>query len=204
VPSNGETGEPLDQLPDDPAEQLRAEPDGPGRSCQGCGGVPRWESLYDGWGERWLAVCACGRIETFFPDRRHPEQQSTDPLTHFLQGHLRPRRAATSPWARLFLTSVQAPWSVRWRHDPSGCPMCEAQTSFGLLAWPRPFTAAICTLCLNCGYTTTSYSNPSAGTSEPLLDGTAWTPPCPAVKRLRACVFLTTEYARWTTDQPDW
>lgn len=36
--------------------------------CEGCGGRPSWESTFDGWGERWLATCACGRIETFFPD----------------------------------------------------------------------------------------------------------------------------------------
>jgi hypothetical protein len=162
------------------------------RCCQSCGGSPRWESIVDGWGERWLAVCPCGRIDTFFPDRRHPEQTSSDPLTQFLQGHLRPRRPATPPWVRVFIASVQEPWSVRWRHDPAACPECESGTTFGLLAWPRPFIAAICTLCLNCGYTTATYTNPAAGTQEQTLHGTAWTPAVPAVKRLRECVFLAT------------
>jgi len=90
---------------------------------------------------------------------------------------------------RLFLQSLEEPWAVRWRHAPLACPECEANTNFGLLAWPRPYIAAVCTVCLNCGYATSSYSNPSAGTEEPMLDGTAWAPPCPAVQRLRDCVY---------------
>jgi hypothetical protein len=161
---------------------------GPGQRCQACGGLPVWESTTDGWGERWLAVCACGRIDTFFPDRRHPDQPPADPLTLFLQGHLRPRRPATPPWVRLFLQSVEAPSAVSWRHVPAPCPECAAATTFGLLAWPRDSTAAVCTVCLNCGYTTSCYSNPWQGTEESVLDGSAWAPPCPAVQRLRHCV----------------
>jgi hypothetical protein len=161
----------------------------PSSLCASCGGSPSWESVLDGWGERWLASCACGRVETFFPDRRHPEQQPTDPLTLFLQGHLRPRRPATPPWIRLFLLSVGEPYLVRWRHDPAGCPECETAARFGMYAWPRPWTAAICTVCLNCGHTTAAYSNPAAGTQEQALDGSSWTPACPAVKRLRDCVY---------------
>jgi hypothetical protein len=161
---------------------------GPGPRCQACDGLPVWESTTDGWGERWLAVCACGRIDTFFPDRRHPEEPAVDPLTLFLQGHLRARRPATPPWVRLFLQSVEAPSAVSWRHVPAPCSECAAATSFGLLAWPRDSTAAVCTVCLNCGYATSCYSNPWQGTEEPVLDGSAWAPPCPAVQRLRECV----------------
>jgi hypothetical protein len=181
-----------------PTESERTEPS---NACRSCDGSPRWESVVDGWGERWLATCTCGRVDTFFPDRRHPEQQPSDPLTLFLQGHLRARRPATPAWVRLYLTSVQEPWSVRWRHDSTGCALCDSNTTFGLLAWPRPFTAAVCTVCLNCGYTTASYSNPSAGTEEATLDGTAWAPACPAVKRLRECIFVTVESARWSNQR---
>jgi hypothetical protein len=174
------------------SEHLEAgERDNPSSAtrCLSCGGLPSWESTFDDWGERWLASCACGRIEAFFPDRRHPDQQPSDPLTLFLQGHLRPRRPATPPWVRLFLNSVQEPYSVRWRHGFKPCQECELPTTFGMLAWPRPYTAAICSVCINCGHVTASYSNPAAGTQEPMLDGTSWTPASPAVQRLRECVY---------------
>lgn len=160
-----------------------------GQRCLGCDGLPVWESMVDQWGERWLAVCACGRIDAFFPDRRHPERQPSDPLTLFLQGHNGPRRPVTPPWVRLFLQSVQAPTLSHWRHSPDPCEDCAARTVFGILAWPRAATAGLCTLCLNCGATAASYSNAGTSGSEPTLFGRAWTPPCPAVKRLRECVY---------------
>lgn len=58
-----------------------------------------------------------------------------------------------------------------------------------MLAWPRPNTAAICSVCIHCGHVTASYSNPAAGTQEPMLHGSSWTPACPAVQRLRECVY---------------
>jgi len=160
-----------------------------GQACLGCGGLPVWESVVDDWGERWLAVCDCGRIDTFFPDRRHPEQQPSDPLTLFLQGHNRPRRPATPPWIRLFLQSVQGPRPSHWRHSPDPCEGCGARTIFGLLAWPRASIAGLCTVCLNCGSTAATYSNPRAGRNEPTLYGRAWAPASPAVQRLRECVY---------------
>jgi len=45
--------------------------------CASCGGTPSWEQTFDGWGERWLGACACGRIETFFPDRRLSSSRQT-------------------------------------------------------------------------------------------------------------------------------
>ena len=108
--------------------------------CLSCGGGPRWESLRDHWGERWLAVCDCGRIETFFPDRRQ-RTGPRDPLALFLQGHLAPRRPATPAWVRLFLHSLQGEQATHWRHSPDPCEQCAARTVFGLLAWPHPSTA---------------------------------------------------------------
>jgi hypothetical protein len=163
--------------------------------CESCGGLPVWESICDGWGERWLASCVCGRVATFFPDRRNPDEQPPDPLVTFLQGHRRPRRPPTPPWVRLFLNSMLEPYSVRWRYGLEPCAGCESSASFGMLAWPRPYVAGVCTVCLQCGYVTASYSNPSAGTEERTLEGSAWAPACPAVQRLRECVYRSLHLA---------
>lgn len=156
--------------------------------CASCGALPMWESLTDGWGERWLAVCDCGRLDAFFPDRRHPDQLVDDPLALFLQGHLRPPLPATPAWQRLFLRSVSPPAPLRWRHNPVTCPDCEQIVSFGFQAWPTPETHAVCLLCLACGYVSVSYQ-PFRGGPTTILDGNAWAPACPAVQRLRECVF---------------
>jgi hypothetical protein len=155
--------------------------------CLSCGGAPRWESIADQWGERWLAVCECGRIEAFFPDRRQINGPP-DPLTLFLQGHRAARRQASPAWVRLFLNSLQGEQPTHWRHSCEPCEACAARTVFGLLAWPRATTAGLCTVCLNCGYTVSCYSDPARGTSEPPLVGSVWAPACPAVKRLRECI----------------
>ena len=156
--------------------------------CGSCGGRPRWESTVDGWGERWLATCACGRIETFFPDRRQRSTPS-DPLTLFLQGHLAPRRPVTPPWIRLFLNSIQAPYPIHWRHAVVPCEACQSSATFGMLARPQPYLAAICTVCLQCGYVTTSQTNTATGAKQPVVDGSSWTPACPAVQRLRDYIY---------------
>jgi hypothetical protein len=156
--------------------------------CASCGGAAAWESVTDGWGERWLAVCACGRIDSFFPDRRHPDQRPGEPLTMFLQGHVAPRPPATPAWVRLFLRSLEEPWLVRWRYCPSGCPRCQTTVSYAFQACPRPSYQAICTLCLGCGYATATY-HPWQGPTEPPVTGATWTPACPAVQRLRDCIY---------------
>lgn len=159
------------------------------RRCRSCGGLPRWESIADAWGERWLGLCGCGGVQSFFPDRRHPEAQPAEPLTMFLQGHRAPRRPANPPWIRLFLHSLQPPYSITWRYDHRPCASCQAHATFGLLAWPQDWVSAICTLCLNCGWTETTYTNHQQGAQANCVDGDAWTPPCPAVQRLRTCVY---------------
>ncbi len=169
--------------------------------CESCGGLPRWESITDdAWGERWLAVCPCGRIDTFFPDRRHPDQQPNDPLLLFLQGHARPPRPATPPWVRFFLNSLKREHPVEWVHDPGRCPQCEAATVFDLLTWVRVNTVGQCQLCLNCGYVCTWFANPVHGHRPPPLDGTAWMPACPAVSRLRECVAAWQQATRASSD----
>ena len=168
------------------ADELRPSP---AAGCSSCQRPLVWESTFDQWGERWLAVCDCGQIESFFCDRRHPEQEPPDPLVMFLQGHRAPRRPATPAWARLFLHSTQAPLAVHWRHNPEPCPACENPARFAMLAWPRHDVAAVCSLCLGCGHTLCTYQHPGHGEHRSPLEGTSWTPACPAVKRLRSLVY---------------
>ena len=159
---------------------------GPATACPSCGGNPRWESLVDGDQERWLAVCRCGRMRVFLPEQ--PGLEFEDPLRAFLLGPGRPIFPASPPWVRLFLASVEGPNSVRWRYCRGSCPRCGASASFGLQACPRPNVFAVCVLCLACGNTTVQYSRPSRGLVETPLAGRDWTPPSPAVQRLRDCL----------------
>ncbi len=154
--------------------------------CPDCNQPLAWESIFDHWGERWLAVCECGRIDTFFPDRRHPDEQPPEPLVMALQGHRAPPRPASPAWIRLFLNSLRQPSPIVWRYHHEACPACASRARFALLAWPRPDTAAICALCLNCGHAVSEYRRSAADQPEPALEGAEWAPPCPAVKRLRA------------------
>lgn len=75
--------------------------------CPSCGGSARWESVLDGDEERWLAVCACGRMRAFLPEL--PALEPEDPLRAFLLGPGRPVFPAAPPWIRLFLASVEGP-----------------------------------------------------------------------------------------------
>ena len=155
-------------------------------TCASCGGQPRWESLLDGDEERWLSVCRCGRMQAFLADSSSPELE--DPLAAFLTGLGRTLLDATPPWVRVFLRSVEEPNAVRWRYCPGPCPCCETAARFALRACPRPNVLGFCTLCLDCGYVTAAYWQHSRGRELPATGGT-WTPPCPAVQRLRDCIF---------------
>lgn len=156
-------------------------------ACPACGGQPRWESVLDGDDERWLAVCRCGRMRACLPGQ--PALEPEDPLRAFLLGPGRPIFPASPPWVRLFLASVESPNPVRWRFCHAPCPRCRASASFGLQACPRPGVFAVCTLCLACGRVTSSYSNPGRGLVEAPVEGSEWTPPSPAVQRLRDCLY---------------
>ena len=152
--------------------------------CPACGGRPRWESLLDGEEERWLGVCRCGRMRAFLPAL--PGLEPEDPLRAFLAGPGRPVFPESPPWARLFLGSVEGAGAgqVAVRGEP--CRGCGARARFGMLAWPRPWVFAACTLCLACGHVTAGYRR-RGGPVEP-AEGAAWQPACPAVQRLRDCV----------------
>ena len=156
-------------------------------ACESCGGLPRWESLVDGDEERWLAICRCGRMHAFLPDA--PEARPEDPVSAFLAGPGRALAPASPPWVRVFLRSREGRTATRWSYCPGPCPGCGAAATFGMRACPRPFVLAMCTLCLACGHVTAAYLRPSRGMQESPATGGAWAPPCPAVQRLRDCVF---------------
>ncbi len=71
------------------------------------------------------------------------------------------------------------------------------------MAWPQPHLAGLCTVCINCGYTVSAYSNPAVKGSEEVLIGSTWAPACPAVKRLRECVRASQQPARHPLDDSD-
>ena len=156
-------------------------------SCPSCGGAPLWESLLDGDDERWLAVCRCGRLAAFL--REQPALEPEDPLRAFLLGPGRPVFPASPPWVRLFLASVEGANPVRWRYAHGPCTSCGASAGFGIQACPRPGTLALCALCLACGTATVQYSKPALNLVEAPVSGRSWSPPCPAVQRLRDCLF---------------
>lgn len=167
---------------------LEAPDHGPATTdCPSCGGHPAWESVLDGDEERWLAICRCGRMRAFLPEQ--PALEPEDPLRAFLLGPGRPIFPASPPWIRLFLASVEGANPVRWRFCHAPCSRCRASASFGLQACPRPGVFAICTLCLACGRATASYSKPARGLVEAPAEGGEWAPPCPAVQRLRDCLY---------------
>lgn len=156
-------------------------------ACPVCGGSsPRWESVLEGEEERWLSTCRCGRMRAFPPEQ--PALDPEDPLRAFLVGPGRPVFPPAPPWVRLFLASVEGPNPVRWRYSHGRCRGCGASAGFGMQAYPRPGTLAVCTLCMACGHVTAEYSKPAQGLVEAPVEGGQWAPPCPAVQRLRDCL----------------
>jgi hypothetical protein len=166
----------------EPAPQGGSEPG----ACPSCGRHRTWESLVDADGERWLAVCRCGRLRAYLPGQ--PELDPDDPLRAFLLGPGRPIFPASPPWVRVFLASVEGPNPVRWRFCHEPCRGCDASASFGFQACPRDDVFALCTLCFVCGNATACYSRPRRAVFEGPVVGRTWAPPCVAVQRLRDCL----------------
>jgi hypothetical protein len=156
-------------------------------SCPACGRSSQWESLLDGEEERWLAVCRCGRMRAFLPEQ--PDLDLEDPLRAYLAGPGVPAAEPSPPWARLFLRSLEAPNPVRWRYCPGPCAGCRSSATFGMRACPRAGVLALNTLCLSCGRAAATYFSQARGMRPSPAAGSAWAPPCPAVQRLRDCVF---------------
>ena len=170
--------------------------------CLACGGVLRWESIVEGEEERWLGICVCGWMRVFVPAR--PDLDAVDPLTVFVAGLGAERRPLSPPWVRVFRVSQQEPWLVDWLYCSSSCPACGAGVAFGTRRVPRPGVAADCLLCLACGWVSVEYRRPQQGLVELPAVGTEWLPACPAVQRLRICLFRPwTPASFWTFEAPD-
>ncbi len=156
-------------------------------TCPNCGSRRQWESLIDDAGEeRWLTICPCGHMEAFLPDQ--PHVQAKDPLRAYLLGPGRDIFPAAPPWIRLFLSTIKEPRPIRWSYVWQKCPSCGTAVRMGMQAYPRGVVLGLCSLCLSCGYVTASYSIPKRLTDS-VMSGAEWTPPCPAVQRLRDCAL---------------
>ena len=149
----------------------------------------RWESIMDPYRERWLGVCECGTMRAFLPDA--PEWIPEDPLTAFLAGpEISELPRERPPWVRFVLISGQEPFSVRWGHLPGACPDCGVQTVFGGRQGRGPLMPGALpsmVVCLACGLAQV-HDGTTRGPAR-YLTGNQWTPPCPAVKRLRRIAF---------------
>jgi hypothetical protein len=153
--------------------------------CEACGGELKWHRITDEEGERWLGVCIeYGRMYAFCADE--PGRQIDDPLTAFLgEPDLTPSRPA---WVRAFRASGGWPWLARWSHHRPPCHRCSAPTVLTLEHPPSAFTGVSATLCLACGEVRSGYVK-GAVSAVGWLVGHHWTPPCPAVIRLRRALF---------------
>jgi len=159
----------------------------PARECA-CGEKLRWEALRDGHDERWLGLCEeCGSMTTFLPDV--PDCIPSNPLAAFLLGPGKAPRPQSPPWIRLFRIAGQIPWNVNWLYCPLACDGCGAQVTFQANTHPRPQVIARCLLCLACGRAAVEYLRTRTTLHETPVVGNAWSPPCPAVARLREAVF---------------
>jgi hypothetical protein len=155
--------------------------------CDACGSALSWECMDGEEAERWLGVCPnCGRMRAFLPDE--PDRQIDDPLTAFLgQPDLTPSRP---PWIRAFRASGGWPWLARWSHHRPPCDRCSAPTVLTLEHPPSAFTGVCATLCLTCGEVRSDYVKDGVSPVGWLM-GHHWTPPCPAVIRLRRAIFAS-------------
>jgi hypothetical protein len=172
----------------DENEQLQPKKPPAVAGCRTCGRPPKWESIVDYLGERWLGVCVCGRLDVFLPD--YPHIDCDDPLQVYLAGPGRTILPATPPWLRLFMNSLEEPHNTSWKYLPGYCDRCGSSVSFGTQAWPRPGVNARYLLCLNCGEVAANQTQPWRNLSQTTI-GSAWTPACPAVKSLRDHIYRT-------------
>jgi RNase P subunit RPR2 len=166
--------------------------------CEVCQASMRWESISTADQERWLGTClACGHVSAFVLD----EDRSTvpdDPLKAFLIGPSQEIRPPSPPWIRVFQISARFPWHVVWRYRAASCPTCGGNVLFEThrVVWLRG--PVCCIMCLSCGWTSAERFH-SPGLSETPLTGDEWSPPCPAVARLREAVFARPAFDPETT-----
>ena len=149
-----------------------------------CGGNLRWESIQHPLRERWLGTCECGRMRAFFPDA--PDWASEDPLTEYLLGRgVKRPEAERPPWIRLMLLSQDSRFGIRWTPLSEPCHACDTQTIWAGSRGLHPLrssSAYLMLMCLACGSVTVRSGMQGR---NPYRVGSSWTPPDPAVKRLR-------------------
>jgi hypothetical protein len=152
--------------------------------------------LREGQDERWLGLCEeCGWMTTFLPEL--PDCTPRDPLTAFLLGPGKTTRPQSPPWIRFFRIAGDVPWNVNWLYCPLPCDGCGAHVLFQAQAYPRPQVIARCLLCLACGQVSVEHLRPGTSLHEMPVVGAVWSPPCPAVARLRDAVFRPYWRAHW-------
>jgi hypothetical protein len=153
--------------------------------CETCGECLKWQRFTDEETERWLGICSgCGAMRGFLPDE--PTHEIDDPLTTFLgQPDPSPSRP---PWIRAFRASAGWPWNARWSHRRQPCGRCSAPVVLTLEHPPSAFTGVRAALCLGCGEVRSAYLKGGVSANGWLV-GHGWTPPCPAVIRLRRALF---------------
>lgn len=126
-------------------------------------------------------------MTTFLPEL--PDCVPRDPLVVFLLGPGKSPRPQSPPWIRLFRITGNDPWNVNWIYCPLPCDGCGAYVTFQAQAYPRPQVVARCLLCLGCGQASVEYFRPNTSLYEAPVIGGVWSPPCPAVLRLRDAMF---------------
>jgi hypothetical protein len=150
----------------------------------------RWHSTGTPSHERWLGMCdRCGWMTAFKIGQGTGTLDDEDPLRTFLHPDHQPElKTVTPPWIRLFRLSQQPPWRVWWDHAENPCSVCDASVVF---TTSESFPSVTCTysLCLNCGDTSAHYKRPLTGRVLGALSGKEWSPPCPAVLKLRRSIF---------------
>ena len=133
----------------------------------------------------------------FLPDQ--PTFSARDPLQTFLLGVGASMRPASPPWIRLFRLAAPVGW-VSWAHEPQPCPACETHVVFHTDGHPRPGVVAECRLCLACGWVGVEYIRPGTSLRETPAVGGNWSPPSPAVARLRQAVLRPYWREHWPID----
>jgi hypothetical protein len=167
------------------------------RACEKCGGPLAWESNGPATAERWLGRCLrCDWMITYLP--AHATYERDDPLGRFLTSEI---TAASPAWARAFAISQQFPWLIHWKHVTDSCCACRASVVFRTREH-FPNVSCHYWLCLNCGHTQVEYRIPrhepeTGDRVAARLSGEQWTPPCPAVKKLRRALFNERRWRFW-------
>lgn len=165
-----------------------------------CSGTLQWEATRDRRGERWLATCSdCERLLAFVLGQPAFEH---DPLRGFLLGDESYHPAEPSPpWQRFIRLTGGPPWFVRWRLRADKCPRCGVKAQAVRSVCFDGRSRSRYAVCLACGHTEARLTDVATGDLRAMLEGNAWTPPCPAVKRMRLDVFaawrLMSQFGAW-------